>query len=172
MEYVVRFSELNEDTETYEFFLEDTFFQRFQNSDWEGGKIKAVVVVSKRPDGITLDLDLSGELAVTCDRCLDTFLLPVETSEQLFVKFGNEAEELDDDVMVISREENKIDLAGLFYDFLVLSIPVRRVHPANSDGSSGCDPEMIRKLDQHIVHEDEEKSDPRWDELKKLKNKN
>jgi uncharacterized metal-binding protein YceD (DUF177 family) len=42
------------------------------------------------------------------------------------------------------------------------------MHPEDEEGKSNCDPEMLKTLSQHFA-EDEE-SDPRWDELKKLMN--
>lgn len=172
IEYVVRFSELKEDTERFKFLLRDSFFQAYKSSDWENGFIDAMVSVEKRPDGITIDLKMIGELTVTCDRCLDPFQLPVDFTQRLYVQYGQEPEELDDNIVVVAREDNQIDLASYFYEYLVLSIPVKRVHPDNPSGDSGCNREMIEKLEEHIIDKKIEKGDPRWDDLKKLIDKN
>lgn len=174
-EYVVRFSELREDKETFEFLLGDSFFKVFQNSVWEGGEIKVLVNVLKRPDGITLDFDLKGSLRVVCDRCLELFAMRIDTVDRLFIKYGHEVEELDENVLVISRDDNQIDLSQLLYEYLVLSIPVKKVHPDKKDGSYGCNAEMLEKLNKHIVSDETEETeniDPRWDDLKKLFDKN
>lgn len=175
-EYVVRFSELKEDRETFEFLLEDSFFKVFQSADWEGGSVKAVVEVNKRPDGITLDFELKGTLLVACDRCLDTFPLQIRFADKLFVKYGQEEDELDDNVVVISRDENQIDLSQFLYEYVVLAIPVTKVHPNRDNESSACNPEMIEKLKKYVISEESEERDeyidPRWDDLKKLFDKN
>ncbi|MCF8345581.1 MAG: DUF177 domain-containing protein [Bacteroidales bacterium] len=171
-EYVVRFSELKEDTETYEFLLNGSFFESFSSNEWESGRIRAIVEIKKRTDGITLGIQMNGELMVVCDRCLELFPLQVDIFQQLFVKYGEGRAELDDDVVVVAKDENQIDLSGFFYDYLVVSIPVRRVHPDNKNGESGCSREMIEKLNEHIITKNAEKFDPRWDELKKLMDKN
>jgi len=88
------------------------------------------------------------------------------------VKYGNETGELDDEVVVIPREENQIDLGQHLYEYLVLSLPVRRIHPDDTSGNSTCDRRMMEKLKNHIVAEESENNDPRWDELKKLMDKN
>lgn len=170
--YVVRFSELKEDTETFEYTLGETFFQLFTSPEWESGEIRAVVTVEKRADGITLDFDLHGALTVICDRCLDAFPHKVSAHQVLFVKYGQEEEELDANVVVVSREENQVDLGRFMYEYLVLALPVRRVHPDLENGQSGCNPEMLEKLNKHIVTEETGGTDPRWDELKKLMDKN
>ncbi len=171
-EYVVRFSELKEDTETFEFFLEDSFFQLYRNSEWKGGKINVLVHIKKRSDGITIDCHMDGGLSVSCDRCLEMFTLPVHSEQRLYVKYGSENQELDDNIVVVTREENQIDLGSYFYEYLVLSIPVKRVHPGGTNGKNGCNQEMIEKLERHLVNKKIESSDPRWDELKKLIDKN
>ncbi len=52
-----------------------------------------------------------------------------------------------------------------------LALPLKRIHPDDDHGRSTCDPEMIRKLEDHLVAGEEE-SDARWDELKKLSENN
>ena len=169
---MVRFSELRDETNTFEFLLEESFFQKFDSTEWEAGKVKALLDVVKRADGITMDLHLKGTLSVTCDRCLEPFPFLVDTLQRLYVKYGHQEEELDDNVVVVSREDNMIDLGSYFYEYLVLALPLQRVHPEMKNGKSGCNPEMMQKLGNHIVREESERSDPRSDELKKLIDKN
>ena len=65
----------------------------------------------------------------------------------------------------------KLDLKQHFYEFIYLALPIKRVHPDDKSGNSTCDPDMLKKLNEHIV-EEEPDNDPRWDELKKLMNDN
>jgi uncharacterized metal-binding protein YceD (DUF177 family) len=52
-----------------------------------------------------------------------------------------------------------------------MTIPIRRVHPLDKNGKIGCNPEMIKKLNELLIDEEkEDNTDPRWDELKKLMN--
>lgn len=171
-EYVVRFSELKEDKETFEFVLGDSFFKVFQSSEWENGRITAIVLVQKRHDGITIDIELNGDVKVYCDRCLDVFSYRIETSDRLFVKYGQADEEIDDNVVIVSRDDNQIDLSHFLFEYLVLSLPITKAHPENEDGSSDCDVKMMERLSSHIVSEETENIDPRWDDLKKLFDKN
>ncbi len=171
-EYVVRFSTLINEHETVEFSLEEKFFAFFESEIWKEGKIKVIATVSKRTDGITFDMTLKGALLVTCDRCLDSFWMDIETREKLYVKFGSEPKELDDHTVIVPREENEVDLGSFFYDYLVLALPVKKVHPETPEGTSGCNRTMIEKLNEHIVETENDETDPRWEELKKLLDKN
>ena len=107
-----------------------------------------------------------------CDRCLEYYPQEIDTRQTLFVKFGEESYEVDEKVIVISREENMIDTSQFLNEFLILALPLKKVHADKKDGSSACDEKMIEKLEEHLVQEVEESTDPRWNELKKLKDKN
>jgi uncharacterized metal-binding protein YceD (DUF177 family) len=171
-EYVIRFSELIDEEVSFEFSLEETFFLDFESSEWQGGNILATIVARKRTDGITLNFNLEGHLDVACDRCLGTFPLAVKSRETLFVKYGHEEGELDNDVVQVSRDDNQIDVSDFLYEYLVLSIPVKRIHPSDASGNTLCDPAVIAKLEKHLLSEEKNETDPRWDDLKKLLDKN
>jgi hypothetical protein len=51
---------------------------------------------------------------------------------------------------------------------------LRHIHPKNKNGKRECDPEMLKKLENYMHPESEDKTttDPRWDALKKLGNIN
>ena len=55
-------------------------------------------------------------------------------------------------------------------EFICISLPIRQVHPEDENGNLTCNPEMLMKLDEYLVEEDEdeEEIDPRWDDLNKL----
>jgi len=73
--------------------------------------------------------------------------------------------------------EFEIDIAQYIYEMIVLSIPLRRVHPGIKDGSLNT--EALVKLKELTIKEQkkekkekkeekEENIDPRWDKLKQL----
>lgn len=169
---MLRFSELIKEQETFEFVLNDKFFAFFQSDEWEGGDVIVHVNALKRADGITLDMNLNGSLLVKCDRCLEIFPLKVKFAEKLIIKFSDDANYLDANILTISREENQVDLGQFFYEYLITTLPGKKIHPELEDGKTGCDEKMIKKLEEHIIDEENDEIDPRWDELKKIFNKN
>jgi uncharacterized metal-binding protein YceD (DUF177 family) len=74
-------------------------------------------------------------------------------------------------MITIPADENDLDMKQYFYEYIVLALPIKRMHPDDSTGKRTCDPEMLEKLREHIIGEENE-TDPRWDELKKLMNNN
>ncbi|MFM7079423.1 MAG: YceD family protein, partial [Bacteroidota bacterium] len=87
---------------------------------------------------------------------------------RLLINRGDEAREESVDIIVIPHGELVLDVAQHIYEYISLQVPMRVVHPDDSEGRSGCDPEVIRKLEEEPEHQDPIE-DPRWDALKKLK---
>jgi uncharacterized metal-binding protein YceD (DUF177 family) len=96
---------------------------------------------------------------------------PLECDNRLIVKFGNDADFGDPEIITLARDENELDLRQYLYEFIHLALPIQRIHPDDKNGESTCDPVMLQKLREHLVRE-EESNDQRWDELKKLMNDN
>jgi len=165
--YSIPLAGLKEARYTYDFKIGDDFFEAFEGSEIKKGEFRATVVLEKRTTHIELDIMINGRAEVVCDRCLDTFYLPVSSANRLFVKQGREWEEADPDMVTMPLDEHEIDLSQFFYEYIHLALPLKRIHPDDSKGRTTCNSEMIRKLEAHLMT-GEGNSDPRWDELKKL----
>ncbi len=98
-----------------------------------------------------LAITLTGSLQVQCDRCLAYFSLPVQYNGHLVIRFSETPKEPDEEVIFLSPEDYQLNLAHYFYECLSLSIPIRKIHPDLPNGEPGCDPEMLRRLDQYLV---------------------
>lgn len=82
-------------------------------------------------DGAFLDLEVSGVLQVTCQRCLGPLDVPVEISNRLLLipAGGVEPEgELADDTFDAIPAEPEMDLLTLVEDELVLALPLAPRH--------------------------------------------
>ncbi|MBK8875259.1 MAG: DUF177 domain-containing protein [Bacteroidetes bacterium] len=110
-----------------------------------------------------------GSLHMNCDRCLEDFDMPVDTTVVMLVKFGEPGVGETDDIIVISHSDSHLNIAQHIYDYLSLQVPMRVVHPDDESGNPTCDPEFIAKLNE-IKEESPEDGpvDPRWEALKKL----
>jgi uncharacterized metal-binding protein YceD (DUF177 family) len=169
--YSIPISGLTEGHHSFNFEIENSFFELFEESEIKEGKLLAVVEVERRPSHLDLEVRISGKVRIGCDRCLEMFDHPLECSNKLLVNFGAEKDESDPEIITLPRDENDLDLKQYLFEYIYLALPIQRVHPENEKGESTCDPSMLRKLKEHLV-EEEVKSDPRWDELKKLINDN
>jgi len=173
--YNLEFKGLKEGLHEFEFKIEDKFFEHFDQEMVSVGDLDVKVELEKRNTFMKLYFDINGWVELTCDRCLDVYRQKINQQNELFVKFSENDYEDDDEVIWLLPEEYKINLAQVIYEYIVLGIPMKHVHPDKKNGESGCNPEMIERLDNHIPQEEEEEeknSDPRWEALRKLKNNN
>lgn len=169
--YAIPISGLKEGTHIVDFEIGKEFFELFEESEIKEGSLIATVKLEKRSSHMDLLISLSGEVRISCDRCLEVYSQPIDSENRLFVKFGSVIEDIDPDILSLPAGEHELDLQQHFYEYIHLALPIRRVHPDDLEGRSTCDPTMLKKLEELIIEEEPE-SDPRWDELKKLMNDN
>ena len=169
--YAIGISGLKEGHHTFDFEIDNEFFENFEGSEIKEGSLVCIVSLEKRSSHIDLTISISGKVKVSCVRCLEMFFYPVECENRILVKFGKKIEDDDPDIISIPADEPELDLQQHFYDFINLALPIRRIHPDGTDGKSTCNPDMLAKLEE-LKTEEENENDPRWDELRKLINDN
>ena len=172
--HVVRISGLGEGDHDFSFELDQQFFASFEHPEIENGNVLGLVKLERKAGVMALHFSLTGEVIVVCDRCLEPFMTGIRTSQVIFVKTGESLEEIKDDVLIIGKDDHEIEVGQLIYEFIILALPVRRIHPADGNGNSSCNPDMIEKLNAHRAKESDRKdqTDPRWDALKGIIEKN
>ena len=172
--YAVRISGLGDGNHDFSFDLDRQFFVLFEQSEIDNGNVHTEVSLEKKQGLLSLHFKLEGEVEVMCDRCLQDFMIEVSTTQTIFVKMGDTPGEVEDDVLIIGRDDHEIEVDQYLYEFIMLALPYQKIHPEDSDGNPTCNPEMLKKLDAHRTKEPdkEEKIDPRWDALKGIIEKN
>ena len=177
---------MQQDVQTCEYLLDNQFFTNIGGEDIQKGKINTRLTISKKGNAFDFSFTFNGIVSVPCDRCLDDMDLPIETSAHLIVKLGKDYSEESDEIVIIPESEGVINLAWFLYEFVALAIPIKHVHAPGK-----CNKQMTSKLKKHLTKssdddqlfesddsEDmiigdndstEEKTDPRWDVLKGLR---
>ena len=167
----IQLSGLKEGHHTIDFEIDKEFFEQFEESEVKEGSLIANIEMDKRSTHLDMKIGISGSVRVSCDRCLEMFSQPVTSENRLLVKFGKSIDDIDPDILSVPADAYELDLQHQIYEFIMLALPIKRVHPADKKGKSTCDPVMLKKLEELII-EEEKDNDPRWDELKKLINDN
>jgi uncharacterized protein len=165
--YTIPFKGLNDGKHEFDFTIDQEFFEHFQEEDAYQVDASVKVTLEKKSLVMTLTIELDGEMKMACDRCLEEFDMKVIGESSVYVKFGEGNEELAEDVIVISESVNELETAQYIYELFALSLPLSFVHPEDEDGNSTCNEEMIQKLNDHSVN-NEQNIDPRWNDLRKL----
>lgn len=171
-EYLIPFYGLKDGNHSYAYELKQSFFETFPHSEITEANIVAKIELMKRPDMLTLDFVLEGTAKLICDRCGEEYDQVIEGDRQLVVNLNADHYDDEDDLVALPASTHEINIAQWLYEFVTLLIPARRVHHDKPDGSPGCDPEMLARLDElrvHIEEDKKEEKDPRWDALKNLK---
>jgi uncharacterized protein len=163
--FIIPFSGLKAGNYPLTFEIEDKFFEQFEYSEIKQGNIHVDCLLDKQVRMMVLSFTITGTVRVTCDRCAGEFDWPVEGSQQLIVKFGQEHTEESEDILVISEKEHELDISQYLYEYVHLLVPIKKVHGTDENGNSLCDPDVIR----YIKEEEDHSADPRWEILKKLK---
>jgi len=169
--FVIPLSGLKEGHHTIDFEIDKEFFEQIEESEVKEGCLIANIEMDKRSSHLDMIIRVSGSVRISCDRCLEIFSQPVSSENRLLVKFGEKIEDIDPDILSVPTDDYKLDLQQQIYEFIMLALPIKRVHPADKKGKSTCDPVMLKKLEELLIIEEKE-NDPRWDELKKLMNNN
>jgi uncharacterized metal-binding protein YceD (DUF177 family) len=163
-EYVIPFVGLKEGVHDYSYDIDEKFFDSFDYSEIEQGKVHAEVSMERKERMLVFEFAINGHVIIPCDRCLEDMEYPVNKNERLIVKFGHDYMEESEEIYVIPETDSHIDISTFIYEYIMLSFPLKRVHP---DSDKDCNQSVIEKLDQHASPVE----DPRWEALKGLKNK-
>lgn len=168
--YQIPFVGLKLEEHHFNFVLEDAFFSHFEDSLVKQGKVFVDLIFDKKDRLFVLNFDISGSVASECDRCGQAFDLPIHGNYTMYVKVGDEREEDKDneDVIWISDGDSVLDVSEMMYEFVHLSIPIKKTHPDKKNGEPGCDPEILKLLATEKEEEDKKEIDPRWDILNNL----
>jgi len=162
----IPFNGLSEGKHKFNFDIDSLFFNDFEYGEIKKGTAQIEVLLNKSSRVMVVDVVIKGHVEVQCDKCLDMFDLSVITKDRLYVQIGEYTDEENDELMILSQNDNEIDLTHFIYESIHLSLPYRKIHPKNKNGESGCNTKMIEKLNEH--KNESKSSDPRWDKLKDL----
>ncbi|WP_035669417.1 DUF177 domain-containing protein [Flavobacterium sp. 83] len=174
-EYLIPFVGLKLGKHQFEYQISNAFFEIFDYNEFQNSDIKVNVVLEKKSTMLELSLKHKGTVNVPCDLTSEDFNLPIKGKMKLIVRFGEMYNNDNEELLILPHGEFEIDVAQYIYEMIVLSVPLRRVHPGIKDGSLKT--EALVKLKEltikeqkkeHKQEQKEENIDPRWDKLKQL----
>jgi uncharacterized protein len=185
--YTIDIFRLNNKVHEYDFEVGDEFFEHFEGSYISKGDLKVQVVLDKSDTMLTASFIINGTVELTCDRSLEKFDEPVNIKDRVIFKFGDEDREISDEIFMISRNTQRLALAQHIYDFILLSLPMKKLHPRLRDEDASFDEgDMVEGVliytspvdtttpdaDPESDDQQSDNIDPRWNILKNLKNNN
>lgn len=168
-EFIIPFSGLKQGKHEFEYTIENTFFESFEYDEFNGADIKLDVTLNKMSTMMELEMKARGTVNVNCDLTSEPYDQKIKADLELVVKFGDEYNNDNDEILIIPHSEYQINIAQYVYEMLVLSVPLKKVHPGVLDGTLKSEVlDKLEELQPKDTKENKEDIDPRWDALKKL----
>ncbi|MFG6381167.1 MAG: DUF177 domain-containing protein [Muribaculum sp.] len=191
--YKLPLKSLSAGSHEFDYHLDKKFFEDMESADIHDADLNIHVTVVTKSDLYELTIDITGEITLLCDRCLEDLQWPVDTTYNIYVKYGADYNDDSDELLEIPESDNFLNIAYMIYDTVALTIPIKHVHPLGKcnramssllkkhrapGNISEEDGEMMEEIIDDIENteaaeaDDEAPTDPRWDELKKLNDNN
>ena len=164
-QFVIPFRGLKTGLHTFDWEIENKFFEHFEYSEIKTGHISIHAEMEKDEKMLVFHFMLNGIVLLPCDRCLEPLEQKINGNETLIIKFGDRYYEENEELQIIPEGETHIDVSPFIYEYCHLLLPFRRVHPDDENGVSLCNPEVLRKLEEKPSSAG---PDPRWEGLKNL----
>ncbi|MBR2105257.1 MAG: hypothetical protein IJ933_08285 [Bacteroidales bacterium] len=95
-EYIIDYKTLESGTYEFDYHIDKDFFAMFDEPMAQDGDANVHATMRVSSAGLSIRLDISGTLQVECDRCLETFDMPIDASYDLVVKYGDKTTPLDE----------------------------------------------------------------------------
>jgi uncharacterized metal-binding protein YceD (DUF177 family) len=174
-EFDIEFVKLKNGIHQFEYQLNKSFFDFFKNQEVNNAIISVKAVLNKFDNLLQVDIEGTGNIEMTCDRCLSDVSYPVENRFKSIYHLNSieekidEAQEVNLDVYYLSGSQFKINISESIYQSFITEIPM--VKRCDDIDGKECNPDMLDKIDSlEETNSDKNEIDPRWEELKKLLN--
>ena len=158
----IKIQSLSNNSHNYEFKFDQNLINYFSNEN-EINNVEGVcnLQVLKSEHMLEILFMIKGKTELVCDRSLKEFTQSINLERKILFKFGEEDEEVSDEMIVINRNKSILNMAKYIYEFFILEVPVKRLHP-NLKNEDNIDNFVYTTKKNKII-------DPRLDPLNKLK---
>ncbi|MFL5729670.1 MAG: YceD family protein [Cytophagaceae bacterium] len=159
----------------YEYDINSSFFEGFENSLIEKGSLRVKLTLDKSETFIQSYFHMQGTVELTCDRSLEKYEFPIDQENKLIFKYAEEFSEISDEIMTIPKDLQQLNMAQYIYEFIGLAIPMKKLHPrfVTEDDQEDAETILIYTTEAEKPEEEtKEEIDPRWEILNKLKKNN
>ncbi len=174
--FTIPFVGLKQGQHEFEYRIDNEFFEHFEYDEFNSAQVNIHLVLDKKPTMMEFTFLSSGTVNVNCDLTNEPYDQPVNGELLLVVKFGDEFNDDNEELLILPHGEFQINVAQYIYELIVLSVPLKRIHPGVKDGSLKSEVlDKLEELSPDKAHKSDEQSpdediDPRWDKLKNLLN--
>lgn len=163
----------------FDYEIDGDFLKVFNPDLVEEAKIDVLLELRKSETMLEAHFSIKGTVELTCDRSLEVYSDEVEIQKRMFFKFGDQAEVLSDEIEIIPYNQHELDVSHLIYEFIAISIPMKKLHPKFEDEEQEGEFESLfytskdsspqeEDSSTESDEDDDNKIDPRWEALKNI----
>lgn len=169
--YTIPFIGLKVGEHHFDYQIDNTFFQNFEYDEFNSVDVKIDLKFEKKTTFLELYFSAIGSININCDITNEPYNQRIDDKFKLVVKFGNEYNDDNEDILIVPHGDYEINVAQYIYELIILALPIKRIHPGIEDGTLQSD--ILSRLEELSPSEDHktkssEGIDPRWNNLKKL----
>ena len=167
-QYIINFSSLKEGMHDFDFTVENKLFNHFGYEDFNSCKLEINVKLFKKTNLLELKFLSKGIININCFVSNEPFDYPQTSVMDLVVKFGSEQNSDNEELLILPKGTYQIDVSQQLYEMIVLSLPIKIIHPGIEDGS--LESETVNRLKKYELNTQKNitKTDPRCDKLQDL----
>jgi len=163
-QYKIAFRGLEDGNYEFKLMIDKGFIELFEIEQIDDLDIAVCIAMIKRDTMLEMQIDGKGTVTVDCDRCLEAFKMTTSFENKLIVKTNvPKTEMIDESLIHLSAKSDTLDLSQYLYESLMISLPIKKVHPDNK-----CNQEMIERLKPNNTKKTKNEGDSRWDALKNI----
>ncbi|MBN2732086.1 MAG: DUF177 domain-containing protein [Balneolaceae bacterium] len=121
---------------------------------------------------IRVSYQVQADVELTCDRSLEPFVYPINTEYDVVFKTDVEEETEDEEgaVRMFDFSSNTLSIEEEVRDSVLLEVPMQKIHPKYLNDEGDYEDFETKSFGKEPEEAEEPSVDPRWEELKKLKN--
>lgn len=136
---------------THVFYLkpQKNLFSKYKNKKINYANLKVKGTADIQNNQVIIELKIIGFLNLACDICNEFFDYYIKRKITLIYKITDHPLENENEIFYISPETTQINLKKLIYEYVLLSLPIKIVHPLDSNGNRTCNPEVLKILENH-----------------------
>jgi uncharacterized metal-binding protein YceD (DUF177 family) len=172
-EFTIPFVGLKLGVHQLNFNITKSFFEYFEYDEFNDVSINLDVLLDKKTTLLEFTLKYKGHVNVNCDITNEPYNQDISGEYHFVVKFGDVFNDENEDLLILPHGSYEVCIQQYIYESIVLGLPSRRIHPGIADGTLKSD--ILDKLEELSLNGSEkkpasekDKTDPRWDSLRKL----
>ena len=173
--FEIAFVSLKPGLHEFSYEIDEDFFPENIEREFDNCHALVKLQLDKKSSFMLLKFEIGGRANVDCDRCGNRLTMDLWDEFNMLVKMVDNPDEMneqeeDPDVFYISRTENHLHLNEWIFEFVSLSIPMQKKCSDEEMGGPKCNTEVLEKLRQLEIKEEDKNSTQIWKDLDQFKN--